>query len=371
MQSTLKLGRIFGIPIGVNYSWFVFFAVATGTLAVVYFPDAYPNWSTGTAVALGFVTSLLFFASVVAHELAHSAVSIRNGIPVQSITLFIFGGVARISQEMRKPKVELLMALAGPACSIGLAVFFGSIWLLVDNNEQIQALSECLLAINISLALFNLVPGFPMDGGRVLRAILWRISGDFKRATKIAATVGRVVAYAFILAGLAAAFYQYWNGLWFALVGWFLSRAATESYQRVALGDALKGVRARDLINYHYAVVPVEQTIAKVLQGFRMRSSRACCLVNDSGRLVGLVTAAQMAQVPENKRALTPIREVMTPWGSLPVAHPEDDVLNVVQLMEDSDLSYVPVIDGGVFVGLVDHDSLWSSVAGPRRSWLG
>lgn len=359
MGNSLRLGRIFGIPFGVNYSWFIVFVLVTASLAGVYFPGEYPTWGYLTWWSVGLVTSLLFFVSVLAHELAHSLVSMANGVPVHSITLFIFGGVARVAREAHRPAAELTMALAGPACSLGLGALFATLWLLLGGfSEPVAALAGWLAAINVSLAVFNMVPGFPLDGGRVLRALIWKVSGDFRRATRIATSVGRIIAYAFIFGGILAVFYQYWNGLWFAFLGWFLDRAAVDSYRQVALRDVLGGVRASDLISYRYRVVPLAMPVSSLSADFGIPAGRSCCLVADSGRLLGLVTVKQVAKVAEQLRDTTLVGDIMTPWAELSVVQPDDDVFRIIELIERQGAEHVPVMDGGIFVGLIDKESL-------------
>ncbi|MEE9199270.1 MAG: site-2 protease family protein, partial [Dehalococcoidia bacterium] len=216
MGSSITLFRIFGIPFRVNYTWLVIFGLVITSLALYQLPDSYPQWSTLEYWLIAAVTTLLFFASVVLHELSHSLLALRHGLPVKSITLFIFGGVAHIAREAERPRTEAMIALAGPASSllIGgafllLAYFGGSL------NEQMEAVASWLGIINISLAIFNLLPGFPMDGGRVLRAVIWAITGNYRKATRVATLVGRGVAYLMVAAGAALVFFGYLaNGIW-------------------------------------------------------------------------------------------------------------------------------------------------------------
>jgi len=238
MRTSFVIGRIFGIPIGVNYSWFIIFIIVTASLALFYFPENYPKWSVETYWGIALVTSLLFFGSVLAHELCHSIVSIHNGIPVRSITLFIFGGVSQISREAAKASDELVMAAAGPLSSLVLGGIFAAIWYLsLPVSEPVAAVAYWLMIINVSLALFNLIPGFPLDGGRVLRSLLWAVT-DYRRATRIAAISGQGIAYLFIVVGIVIMFLGYWiNGLWIAFIGWFLGGAAAASRREVTLQE--------------------------------------------------------------------------------------------------------------------------------------
>jgi len=249
VKGSLRIGRILGIPILINYTWFAIFVFMIITLALYYFPHYYPSWGQATYWGLGIATSLLFFASLVVHELAHSIVCIRNGIPVKSITLFIFGGVARISREAPRPTAELVMAMAGPLASVAIAAFFGGIWWLTRNTiEPVAAMASYLGLINAILAAFNMIPGYPLDGGRVFRSVMWWTIGNYKKATYIASLTGRGIGYLFIVGGIFVMFYFGYlvNGLWFAFIGWFLNNAALGSYRQAAMREALRDFTAGD-----------------------------------------------------------------------------------------------------------------------------
>ncbi|MBL7166927.1 MAG: site-2 protease family protein [Dehalococcoidales bacterium] len=221
LRGGIPIGRLFGISLRLNYSWFIVFGLVTWSLTTQQFPLNFPEWSLAMSLVAGIVTSLLFFGSLLAHELMHSVVAQSVGIKVNSITLFIFGGVAQMSEEPHQPKDELRIALAGPLTSVALGIIFWAVYLLVEgHSEFVLAISYWLSLINIFLAVFNLIPGFPLDGGRVLRAILWWRSNNLRRATKIATNIGRAVGYLFIFGGLYFIFEGLWlNGLWLALIG--------------------------------------------------------------------------------------------------------------------------------------------------------
>jgi Zn-dependent protease len=247
MRGSLSLGRVFGIPLQLHFSWFIIFVLVAVSLTFAY--TGYPIWQR---VVSGIIASLLFFASVVAHELAHSVVAIRNEMPVKSITLFIFGGVAQIEQEAKRPTSELIVAIAGPLCSLLLGGIFGTFWFLMRGGSE-SLMTEMALwlgIVNLMLALFNSVPGFPLDGGRILRAILWRRSGNYLQATRTSSTVGRGVGYFFILGGLALIFtISPFSGIWLAFIGWFLENAATASYRQANLQDAFQRSITQDGID--------------------------------------------------------------------------------------------------------------------------
>jgi Zn-dependent protease len=242
LTRSIPLGRILGIPIGLDYSWFLVFALVTWSLAGSYFPEQYPGWSTGLYWTIGLATSLLFFASVLLHEFGHSVIALRNGIPVRSITLFIFGGVAQIGREPGSPGVEFRVAIAGPIVSLALAGLFGALGWFGASLAPLAALATYLAYINGSLALFNLIPGFPLDGGRVFRAIVWQVTHSFRRATEIAGGAGHLFAWLFIFWGVWQMFGgNFVGGLWIAFIGWFLENAATASVQQMTLERLLTG----------------------------------------------------------------------------------------------------------------------------------
>ena len=241
-RHNIPLGRILGIPIGLDYSWFVIFALLTWMLAVSYFPAEFKNWPPLLYWFTGAVTAAMLFVSVLLHELGHSVVALRYKIPVRSITLFLFGGVAQIGAEPPSPSAEFLIASAGPLVSLILAVLFYAVQPLVGGIEPLLGLAEYLAYINLALVLFNLVPGYPLDGGRVFRAIVWAITGNMRRATLIAANVGRFFAFLFIFVGVLQMISgNFTGGLWIAFIGWFLDNAASVQVQQVMVQGLLTG----------------------------------------------------------------------------------------------------------------------------------
>lgn len=231
-RGTVPLGRIAGIPIGIDYSWFLVFALVTWTLATGYFPAEFGDWPPAEYWIVGAATAVLFFASVILHELGHSIVALRYRVPVRSITLFVFGGMAQIDGEPPRASAEFWIAIAGPAVSFALAGLFAAALSLVTGSELLTALARYLAYTNGILAVFNLIPGFPLDGGRIFRALVWGLSHDFDRATMIAARLGRAVAIAFVGIGVFRIVDgNLPGGLWIAFIGWFLMNAATTHEQ--------------------------------------------------------------------------------------------------------------------------------------------
>src|SRR6202795_1273177 len=259
--SGIKILRVWGIPIYLHVSWFIIFALITLSLAKQ-FTSQHPGWSQTQHYALGIITSLLFFASVVFHELSHSFVARRYGIPVQSITLFIFGGLAGIGREPNNAKQEFNIAIAGPLSSLFLAGCFFLVSRFFHGDEMVVAATGWLWQINAALAIFNLVPGFPLDGGRILRALAWGVTGNFQRATQIASNAGKIFAYVMILIGVWQALNGNWvGGLWTAFIGWFLLSAAQESFAQVAIRSTLTGVRAADVMTHDIPTVARDMSL--------------------------------------------------------------------------------------------------------------
>lgn len=232
MWGVIHLGEVFGIRFRLHFTWFIIFALVTISLV-------YPEYSRWTYWVVGIITSLLFFGSVLAHELAHSLVGRANGIPIESITLFILGGVAQMTGEANRPNAELKMAAAGPLCSLAIGVVFGLLWLLIPNVPQpIATMIQWLAVMNGVLAVFNLIPGFPLDGGRVFRSLLWRLTGSYHRSTKIATRLGQSIGYLFMLGGIVIIVLRpfglsWFDGMWLVLIGWFLANAARISYYQL------------------------------------------------------------------------------------------------------------------------------------------
>ncbi len=261
MGSAFNLGKLFGIQFRLHFSWFIIFILVTVLLV-------YPDYSQWLYWVIAIITSLLFFASVVAHELAHSLVGRANGIPIESITLFIFGGVAQMTKEATRPGAELKMAVAGPACSLLIGVFFGLIFLVVQNMVGPAAVMILWLAImNAALAAFNLIPGFPLDGGRVFRALLWSFTGDYGRSTRIATRVGQGIGYLFILGGISIIFLHpfglsWFEGIWIVFVGWFLGSVASASYRQLRWQEALHSFTTLEATTPDRPVVPPDITVS-------------------------------------------------------------------------------------------------------------
>ncbi|MCL7454852.1 MAG: site-2 protease family protein [Anaerolineae bacterium] len=361
MKSSVRLGKIFGIPIGINYTWLIVFALVTLTLGTAYFPSRYPEWSVTGHLSMGLLTSLLFFASVVIHELGHSVVAMAWGIPVKSITLFIFGGVANIGREPDRPLSEFLIAIAGPISSLFLALGFGLLWLVGEflDVSQLSGLGFYLGTINLWLALFNMIPGFPLDGGRVFRSLVWAWTGNMYRATRWAATMGRVIAILMIVGGGVLFLTGNWSsGLWLAFIGWFLDSAASQSAQQIGIREALEGYTAGDFASTTCQPVESNMPLDWIVRDYVLPQGESCFLVTDGLQPEGVATVGQIEKVPRQRWGWTPIRQVMTPLVSLEPAHPGDAASTVLERMLSEGLNLLPVVDAGKLVGLVQQENL-------------
>jgi len=356
---SVKLTRIRGIDVGVHYSWFLVFVLITFSLTAR-FASEHPHWTLAEHYMVGIATSLLFFVSILLHELAHSFVALAKGIPVRSITLFVFGGVAQMGREPDRPMTEFQIALAGPIASALLAVGFGVIaYLAGDQFERLSALAGWLSSINLLIAAFNLVPGFPLDGGRIFRAALWHMTGRLTKATRIAAGTGQGVGYALIFLGIWTGFTANWfSGLWLAFIGWFLMNAAQESVVQVSIRSALSGLVAEDVMSRDCPIVPGRMALAELVSEHILRTGQRCFTVTDGNKLEGLVTLHQIKAVPQERWAQVSAGEVMTPVSQVRVVVPDKPLIDVLRILEGQDVNQVPVAAGDRLVGIITRDHL-------------
>jgi Zn-dependent protease/CBS domain-containing protein len=359
METGLKLGYIWGIPISLHLSWFLIFALLTWSLSTGYFPTEYPQLAGITHVVLGVVTSILFFASVLAHELGHAYLALRNKIPVKSITLFIFGGVAQIGQEPQSPGVEFRIAIAGPLVSLGLAVLFGATFLLDQAIPYLAAPSLYLMRINLILALFNMIPGFPLDGGRVLRAIVWRFTNSFQRATQIASLSGQAVAFGFIGLGIFTIFSgQFFNGVWLIFIGWFLQNAAASTHAQANIQQHLRGIKVGQVMSRNCARVGSLIPISTLVEERVLTGGERCFFVADNGKLEGMLTLKDISKVPQPSWRFTTTRQAMVPANRLVSVTPDTELMTALQTMDNADVAQIPVIVEGELVGVLSREQI-------------
>ncbi|MFC1981786.1 site-2 protease family protein [Chloroflexota bacterium] len=361
MRSSIRLGRIAGIEIGVHYSWIFIFTLVVWSLAQGFFPQTYPGWDTAIYWTTGILAATLLFVSVLLHELAHSLVARSRGMPVHSITLFIFGGMSNIEREAEKPKVEFAMAIVGPLTSLALAgVFWGVSQTIENEMSPLAALLGYLTLINIILGIFNLLPGFPLDGGRILRSVLWSTTGDLIKATNIAAMVGRFLGWALIALGVFQMFAgNFMGGLWLAFIGWFISSAADASRREVTLRERLSGAPVRDVMYASPETVDSTTTVAEVVWDIFRQRHRHAVPIRQNNHLVGIVTITDIKELPQDKWAETPVAEIMTREPLYSVA-PEDDLNLAMGIIARHDINQVLVISQGQLVGILSRADIIS-----------
>ncbi len=357
-RTGIKIGRVFGIPIYVHLSWFLIFALITYSLGDE-FGARYPQWSSRQLWSLGLLTSLLFFGSVLFHELSHSAVARHYRIPVASVTLFFFGGIASITRDPDRAGQEFLIAAAGPASSYVLAGAFGLLAFSTPEGTMTNALATWLAWTNLGLATFNLLPGFPLDGGRVFRSIIWGITKNYSRSTRIAARIGQAIAYGMMALGAYMAFVAHAgvNGVWFIFLGWFLLTAARQSYAQIATQGALQGLRAADVMTSEMPTVGRDLSLQEYAQEASRTGRRAHLVVSD-GRLVGLMRLEALQTVPREEWPTTSVQAAMISRERLPWTAPEEPVLSVLERMRSANVDQLAVIRGDNVVGLVTSDSI-------------
>ena len=358
----LRIVRILGIPIYIHASWMIIFVLITMSLAMQ-FTQEHPQWTSVQHWSVGVVTSLLFFASVLFHELSHSVVARFYKIRVISITLFVFGGVARLGREPAKPIQEFNIAIAGPIASFVLAFGFYSLTLFFPYSQMVGALAVWLWQTNAALALFNLLPGFPLDGGRVFRAIVWGVTKDFARATRIAGMTGKVVAYGMIVFGAWYAMKGQWTaGLWLAFIGWFLLNAAQESVAQVAIRETLSGLHAADVMSHEIPTVPRNMSLEEYGQQVA-RTGRRCHLVTTDDRLMGMMNVNALNSVPRQEWGNMSVQAVMIPRDKILWARPEEPLLGLLERLVSADVNQMPVVtdtenDGAHIIGMITRDSI-------------
>lgn len=358
-----RIAKILGIPIYLDASWLLIFGLITYELAMN-FRQLHPQWTPSEHWTLGILTSLLFFGSVLFHELAHSVVALHYKIPVHSITLFLFGGVARIGREPSKPIQEFNIAVAGPLASFFLAGAFGALLLFFPSTQMPGAIGKFLGGSNFILAVFNLAPGFPLDGGRIFRAIVWAITKDFSRATLIAGSSGKVVAYALMGIGAYEAFYKndWYSGLWLGFIGWYLLIAAQQSIAQMTIRDALSGLHASDVMSHEVPTISgntsLEEYGAEVL-----RTGRRCHLVLSGDRLVGMMNVHTLNAVPRSEWGNNSVQAAMIPRDKIQWTSPDEPLLRLLERLLNADINQMPVVSGATdeapqIVGIVTRDSI-------------
>ncbi len=328
-------------------------------LASNYYPAEFKDWPPVLYWFMGAVTAVMLFVSVLLHELGHSVVALRYKIPVRSITLFLFGGVAQIGAEPPSAIAEFLIASAGPLVSLILAVLFYAVQPLVGGIEPLLGLAKYLAYINLALVLFNLIPGYPLDGGRVFRAIVWAITGNMRRATIIAANGGRFFAFLFIFTGVwLMVSGNFGGGLWIAFIGWFLDTAASAQGQQVMIQGLLTGHKVSQAMSTHCAAVPADLTLQKLVDEHIIRSGQRCFLVTRGENTVGLMTLHRIREVPRSDWATTNAAQVMLPMEKLKCIEPDAELWAALQRMDRDGVNQLPVTRDNRVIGMLSREDV-------------
>lgn len=362
----LRIGRIFGIPIYLHATWFIMFALITFPLAAQ-FKKEHTDWSLAQCWLLGIAICVIYCGSIVFHELGHSVVAMLYKIPVHSITLFVFGGLSQISREAENAKQEFNIALAGPLSSFLLGGIFLLFERLAPPGSMTQSVCTWMGLLNFLLGVFNLLPGFPMDGGRVLRAVIWGATGNFEKASRIASRSGQLVAYLMIMLGIWAIVQQdseasrlvggWFGGLWLAFIGWFLLSAAQETYTQVAVRTTLAGLSAADVMSPDVPTVPRDISLENYVQEV-LRTGRRCHVVTGNGMAVGLVTLHRVQLFPRDEWANTSIQAAMVPQNGIHWVLPSEPVMGVLERMQSEDVNQMPVLQESHIIGMISRDSI-------------
>jgi len=394
MRSGIRIGRLFGIQIVLDLSWIVIFLLVCWNLTAV-FSTWHPDWALGESVSLAVAAAVLFFCSVLAHELAHSLVARSFDVEVREIRLFLFGGVSNIAHEPPSAKAELLIAVVGPLTSIAFGVamsMIGSFFVpaevarsgdMLRTIATLGPLTTLLLwlgSINVIVGVFNLIPGFPLDGGRILRALVWTATGDLRKATFWASAVGQIIGWGFVAIGVGMFFGMsvpffgggLVSGLWLVFVGWFLASAASASYRGMWIHEALEGIRVVNLMRRAAPAIPEDTSVDDAVRQWFMRSpEHAFPVVDANGTLAGIVCPSDVRRVRDDRWGATRVAEVMTPFERLALATPSEDAQDALAALARRDVEQLPVVREGTrdLVGMLSRRDVarWLELrSGPR-----
>jgi Zn-dependent protease len=364
MPGSFRIGSIAGIDIYVNFSWLIILVLLTVSLATGWFPAAYPGQSFGLYLVLGIIAALLLFLSVLLHELAHSLVARSRGLPVKNIILFIFGGVSNIEREPKSAGVEFFMALVGPVVSVLIALVCYLLWLPIRaERSAVAATLLYLAAANGLLGIFNLIPGFPLDGGRVLRSIVWKISGSQATATRVATVVGQIIAYLIILLGIWQFFTgNVLDGIWIGFIGWFMLSAAQSARAQSTIDEVFSGVTVAQVMNTNPMTVPANVSLQKLVHEYFLPQGLRSALVMQGDQLAGLIALSDIRHVPQDQWPQTPVGFVMVPVERLHVVAPQQQLKDVLSLMTGNDVNQLPVVENGRLVGVLTRNAVIRSL---------
>ncbi|HXV80563.1 MAG TPA: site-2 protease family protein [Candidatus Binatia bacterium] len=357
----LRIFKIAGIQIRLDYSWLIIFVLVLWSLSAGYFPHYYPDQTTGTYWLAGLVATLFFFASILTHELSHSLVARRFGIEIREITLFIFGGLANIAKEPTSPKSEFTIAIVGPFTSFVLAALFWGITVATEGivSPLTIVIFDYLAWINLALGIFNLLPGFPLDGGRVFRAIWWWKTGSLVRATKVASDIGKGLALALMIFGALNIFAgSLVGGLWFIFIGMFLRGLAVGGYQQVIVQQSLEGTQARDIMIRDVVSVPAASSLSSVVSDYFLRYGFRGFPVTRDGEILGVISLAQVRQIAPEERGDNDVGQVMVPRSDKIEIAPDASLAEALKRMTQEDIGRLLVVENDRVVGMITKTGL-------------
>lgn len=360
MGRAFRVARIAGIDIEIHPSWLLILGFVSWSLSDSFFPSQYEHWSTVAYWTVGISSAVLLFITVLIHEMAHALVARRRGLPVPRITLFIFGGMSHMSRQPATAGEEFQIAAAGPATSLIIAAITAGLGLAFrGSSEKAEAIFFYLAFVNLALGIFNILPGFPLDGGRVLRSIAWKRTGSFRQATRVASSVGEFFGYGLIIAGffvlLAGGVL---DGLWLAFIGWFLLGAARGEASNLQLEGVLKRLTARDVMQADFPSVTPGTPVAEIVNDYMVGKGERAVMVANDGAVLGVITVSDVRRVPREAWGQVPAQRIMTPRANVITVNATQPAVEVLVLLGEKGLNQVPVLEDGRMIGLVTRREL-------------
>jgi Zn-dependent proteases len=362
LKASIKLFKIFGIEIRLDYSWFIIFALLIYYFGFSYFPAFLPNLNKGFIAIITVITVLLFFFSILFHEVSHSVVAKKKGIKVSRISLFIFGGMSEIEKEPDQPITELLMSLAGPIASFVISGVFAIIWFFTRNIPAISIPAGYLTFINLFLGIFNLLPGYPLDGGRVLRSIIWKATNNLKRATFIASTVGRIIGFLIIAVGIYFIFTNnFLNGIWLAFIGWFLQSSAYLSYRQLIFDSSIKGFKVKDMMNTNIVTIKRDTTVGEIVNNYFMKYKFGIFPVvdnHDNKKLIGFISIHDIKSVPREQWDSTDAMDIAEEVKENETISSEAEANEAIKQMSKYNLNHLVILSDKKFKGMITKSDI-------------
>ena len=360
-----RLGTFRNIPIFLHWSLVIIFLFLSWSIASGFSPESFPNLGAGARWLIGVVTAVLFIASVLAHELGHAVVAQRLGVEVRRITLLVFGGIAELSGESDTARAELRIAVAGPIVSLIVAAIFLVLGYLASLADSVP-LEAPLLYLGLSnllLGLFNLIPGYPLDGGRILRALVWRRSGDKERADQAAAGSGQIVGFLFFAVGVFLVLRgEFLSGLWLLAIGWFIQNAATATSTQSGINALLRGVTVERAMDPHVQMVPSRRSVGQIVQDRVLGQGERFFVVSDEGSTSGILSLSDIIRVPRERWDWATAAQTMVPWSRAVTVRSDQPLLDAMHLLAERQVAQVPVVEQGQPVGVLSREMILTNI---------